>query len=199
MKGGGYRIAPTAHADERVGGGKNVPVRALPSSRSFTPVELIAGTVIIILLLGVFVNRTLFYQEQAEKAAMETVAGAVQTALLIQYWQAAIRGNPADVAALARDNPMNWLRKPPYNYAGEFYAPTPRAAGPGNWMFDLKSRELVYVLRNANHFTPGDDGKKWIRFHVAMKNETPHQPSLQNTPAGVAGVLFEPVEPYVWF
>ena len=94
---------------------------------------------------------------------------------------------------------MNWLQKKPDNYSGEFYDPTPLAVAAGNWVFDLKSRDLVYVVRNANYFKPGKDGKKWIRFRVAVNHEPSRLLSLQDAPAELTGILFEPVEPYSWF
>ena len=154
---------------------------------------------IVVIMMGLFLNRTLFYQEQAEKTAMEQVAGAIQSALTMQYGQIMTRGKPTDTAVLALDNPVNWLQKKPRNYVGEYYDLTPLSVESGKWAFDLKSRELVYVPRNTNYFKPGTDGKKWIRFHVAVNYEASRLPSLQNTPAELTGILFEPVEPYSWF
>ncbi|HEU0219931.1 MAG TPA: prepilin-type N-terminal cleavage/methylation domain-containing protein [Gallionella sp.] len=168
-------------------------------SKGFTLIELIVVIIIIVVMMGLFLDRVLFYQEQAEKTAMEQVAGAIQSALTLQYGQIQTRGKPSDVAALAQDNPMNWLQKKPRNYSGEFYDPTPLSVDSGNWVFDLKTRELVYVVRNTNYFKPGKDGKKWIRFHVAVNYESSRLPSLQGAPAELTGTLLEPVEPYSWF
>jgi prepilin-type N-terminal cleavage/methylation domain-containing protein len=169
------------------------------TSKGFTLIELIIVITIIVTLMGLFMNRMMFYQEQAEKTAMEQVVGAIQSALTMQYGQILTRGQPSDVAALAQDNPMNWLLKKPSNYSGEFYDPTPLTVEAGNWVFDLKSRDLVYMVRNANYFKPGKDGKNWIRFHTATHYEASHLPSLQNAPPQLTGALFEPVEPYAWF
>jgi prepilin-type N-terminal cleavage/methylation domain-containing protein len=169
------------------------------SQRGFTLIELVVVITIIVVLMGFFINRALFYQEQAEKTAMEQVAGAIQSALTMQYGQILTRGQSSDVAALALDNPMNWLQKKPRNYSGEFYDPTPLAVVSGNWMFDLKSRDLIYVVRNASYFKPGKDGKKWIRYHVAVNYQASRLPSLQNAPRELTGIVFEPVEPYSWF
>lgn len=182
-------------------GNSNLGSRILnpESSRGFTLIELIIVIIIIMVLMGLFLNRALFYQEQAEKTAMEQVAGAIQSALTMQYGQIMTRGKPSDTAALAQDNPMNWLQRRPGNYSGEFYDPTPLAVAAGNWVFDLKSRELIYVLHNTHYFKPGKDGKKWIRFHVAVSYEASRLPSLQGTPPELTGILFKPVEPYSWF
>lgn len=174
-------------------------VSAVTPERGFTLIELIVVIIIIVVMIGIFLDRMQFYQEQAEKTVMETVAGAIQSALILQYGEIMTRGKPSDTAALAQDNPMNWLQKKPENYSGEFYDPTPLAVAAGNWVFDLKSRELIYVLRNTNYFKPGKDGKKWIRFHVAVSYEASRLPSLQGAPPELTGILFKPVEPYSWF
>lgn len=167
--------------------------------KGFTLIELIVVIIIIVVMMGLFLNRVTYYQERAEKTAMETVAGTIQSALTMQYGQALTRGKPGDAAALAQDNPMNWLQKKPTNYSGEFYDPTPLAVDSGNWVFDLKTRDLVYVPRNTDYFKPGADGKKWIRFHVAVQQDLSRLPSLRGAPSELTGIVFEPVEPYSWF
>jgi general secretion pathway protein G len=103
------------------------------------------------------------------------------------------------VQALAQDNPMNWLQKKPRNYAGEYYDPSPLAVDSGNWTFDLKSRDLIYVPRNSNYFKPDKDGKKWIRFHIVLNYDVARLPSLRNATPELTGILFEPLVPYSWF
>jgi general secretion pathway protein G len=171
----------------------------MSKQRGFTLLELVVVITIISLLMALFLDRAFFYMEQAEKTAMEEVAGSIQSALTMQYGQVLTRGKPSDVPALARDNPMNWMQKRPRNYAGEFFDPAPLAVESGNWMFDLKTHEMIYVLRNADHFKPGKDGKKWIRFHVVVNYEVSRLPSLKNAPPELTGIVFEPVGPYSWF
>ena len=174
-------------------------VLAPQSSKGFTLIELVIVIIIISVLMGLFMNRVMFYREQAEKVAMQEVAGAIQSALVLQYGQILTRGKPSDVAALADSNPMSFLQKKPSNYAGEFYAPTLLSAGAGNWVFDLKNRELVYLVGNAEHFKPGADGQKWVRFRVTAHHEPSLLPSQRDAAPELTGLLFEPVEPYKWF
>ena len=165
----------------------------------FTLIEFVVVIIIVVVLMGIFLDRFMFYQEQAEKVAMEGVVSALESALTLQYGQLMTRGKASDVAALAQDNPMNWLQKRPNNYTGEFFDPAPAGMVAGNWLFDLKSRELIYMVRNHDHFKPGSDGKPWIRFHVATHYDPSRLPSLQAAPPELTGVLLEPVEPYSWF
>jgi len=164
----------------------------------FTLIELIVVIAILSILVGTLLNRVLYYQEQAEKTAMVEVAGAIQSALTIQHGRLMVRGMGAGVTALAADNPMGWLAKKPRNYAGEFYDLAPASITPGNWAFDLKARELVYVLNRADYFVPGKDGKKWVRYRVSLMYD-PVSGAPGKNPGELVGVLFDPVEPYRWF
>ncbi|MBI4937723.1 MAG: type II secretion system protein [Nitrosomonadales bacterium] len=168
------------------------------SCRGFTLFELIVAIIIVSILAGTLLNRVWFYQEQAEKTAMVEVAGAIQTALVLQYGRLMARGAEADATALAADNPMNWLAKQPGNYSGEFYDPSPRSVAPGNWVFDLKSRELIYVVDRSEHFTPGKSGQKWVRYRANLMREPAQGVSGKNSKEP-GGALFEPIEPYWWF
>ena len=181
------------------GGQNNSAPRAPHSCKGFTRLELVISIIVIVVLMGAFLDRVLYYQEQAEKTAMEQEAGVMQSALIMQYGELLTHGKASGVAALAQDNPMSWLEKKPRNYAGEFYDPTPLSVESGNWMFDLKSRDLIYVVRNAKYFKPGKDGKKWIRFHVAIHDDPSRISSSQTAPPDLTDVKFRPVEPYVWF
>ena len=171
----------------------------LSSARGFSLFELVVVISIVAVLMGIFLNRVLYYQEQAEKTAMVGVVGAIQSALTLQYGQILMRGKASDIEWLAKDNPMNWMQQKPDNYAGELHGPTPMDVEPGNWVFDLDSHDLIYVPRIVNNFKPGKDGKQWIRYHVAVNFEPSRLPSLQDAPHELTGILFEPVEPYSWF
>ncbi|MBU1425331.1 MAG: prepilin-type N-terminal cleavage/methylation domain-containing protein [Gammaproteobacteria bacterium] len=170
----------------------------MKAHRGFTLLELIIVISIISVLAGLFLQRVPLNQELAEKAAMEQVAGAVQSALVMRYGVLMTRGmvNEKELKALKSGNPMEWLQRKPPNYAGEFFDPAPQAIPPGQWFYDLKSRDLVYAVDHAEYFTPAKDGRKWIRFHVKFEYEH----GAGNTKSGkeVAATLFQPVDPYHW-
>jgi general secretion pathway protein G len=166
----------------------------------FTLLELIVVISVIAILAGSLLSRIPYYQEQAEKTVMAQTAGAMQTALTMRVGSLMVHGVASEKAlkALASDNPINWLQQKPENYAGEFFNPTPKTVAPGSWVFDLKSRDLIYVLDRSDYFTPGKDGQKWIRFHVKFEYELPLG-SAAGGKMGLTSTLFLPTEPYRWF
>ena len=170
----------------------------LSSERGFTLIELVIVICIVGILTATLLTRVWFYQDQAEKAAMEQVASALQSALTMKFARLLTRGQQSEISALTAENPMSWLAKKPANYAGEYYDVTPRTVSPGNWTFDLKTRNLIYVVDRGDYFTPGKDGAKWIHFRVNLLFETSPNASGKLSKE-LVGVLFEPTEPYRWF
>ena len=178
------------------------------SSKGFTLIELVIVICIVGILSATLLKRVWFYQDQAEKAAMEQVAGALQSALTMEYARLLTRGREAEIGALVAENPMNWLAKVPSNYIGEYYDVSPRTVSPGNWTFDLKSRNLIYVVDRGDYFRPGKDGNQWVRYRVNLlyesesrKSAKPVKKLLGKELLGkeLVGVLFEATEPYRWF
>ncbi|MDD4911383.1 MAG: type II secretion system protein [Sideroxydans sp.] len=170
------------------------PLRA----KGFTLIELLVVISIIAVLLGIFLQRVPFYQEQAEKTAMQQVEGAVQSALIFRYGALMSRGGdaPKALSILASDNPIKWLQAAPPNYQGEFYDPSASSFPTGGWVFDLKSRDLIYVLDRHDYFQPAADGQTWIRFHVHLG----YEPALGRLDGSteLTQTLFAPVTPYHW-
>ncbi len=174
-------------------------VLGTPYSRGFSLIELVIVVAIVSILMSVFLDRVWYYQEMAEKTAMEETVGALQSALSMQHGKNYVRGNQDDLSLIATENPMKWLQKLPRNYSGEFYDPSPRSVAPGNWVFDLKARELIYVLNRTEHFAPGKDGQKWIRFHISVQTEQIVRGGVVEGGKELVGTVFEPTEPVSWF
>ena len=167
-------------------------------SKGFTLIELIVVISIVSVLMAVFLNRVEYYQELAEKTAMVENIGAIQSALTLQHSKHYVRGNSDDLSLLATENPMKWLQKLPQNYAGEFYDPKPTAVTPGSWLFDLKAYELIYVPDRTDHFIPGKDGAKWIRFHIEMQYEPTKLNGILGKDKELVGSVFAPKEEVNW-
>lgn len=164
------------------------------AQRGFSLLEL-ALVILVLSVLSVVLAKSLFiYREQAEKAAMLGVEAAVQTALVLQYGHLLANNAEADIPALAIQNPMQWMSVQPANYAGEFYDPSPAAIEPGSWVFDLKTRELIYFPARSSYLEPDPAGLTWIRFHVELQTSNDQYASSEAPP----GVRFKPIKPYQW-
>ena len=168
------------------------------ADRGFTLIELIIVITILSVLMAIFLNRVEYYQELAEKTAMDENIGAIQNAVTMQYGKNYIRGNRKEISQLPSENPIKWLQKLPQNYAGEFFDPKPTSVAPGSWIFDLKAHELIYIPSRTEHFVPGKDGAKWIRFHIEMQYESIKRNGVFRKDQELVGSVFAPTEKVNW-
>lgn len=178
---------------------KTMAVPAIKSrSHGFTLFELILVIIVVALAAGMLAGRVLTYQEAAEKAAMEQTAGAVRSALTIQATGLIVRGGMENVQKLVTVNPITLLTEHPKNYAGEFYV-LPDDIPPGNWYFDLKARQLVYLVRHDAHFQSGEEGVKAVRYQVTlMYNDLLSNANGKSDRKEIGGVALREVLPYKW-
>ena len=174
----------------------NIP-RAPHTVKGFTLIELVIVVSIVGILSSIFFTRVLFYQEMAEKAAMQQVVNALQSGLVMQYGHRMARTMGGDLASIKNENPMSWLAQAPANYLGEVKVVQLEDIKPGNWVFEQQSRELFYVPSHTDYFIPAEEGKNWIRFQARFLND--YMPGKKNLKTQtVGGMVFAPVSPYQW-
>lgn len=169
--------------------------------RGFTLFELVVVVSIVGVLGVVVLDRMRFYQEAAEKAAMEQTLGIVRSAMRLQIADRLLSGGAKDVATLAQANPMDWLAQQPRNYVGVRFAPKAGEIAGGNWYFDLKDRHLVYVVRLGNHFAMdhlGRLGRKQVRFELRLVAKSTQEQTSADVKE-IQGLVLAEVVPYRWF
>jgi len=166
------------------------------TARGFTLFELAIVAMLTSILLATLLTRVLFYQEQAEKAAVKQVAGGLQSALILQHGRLLTHGAANKLRALSTENPMQWLTKPPHNYVGEFYGITSQTIAPGNWAFDLQSRQLVYAVAHRDYFTPKTQDDYLIRYQINIEQHSAIKTTANSRASSIA---FSPVKSYQWF
>lgn len=162
----------------------------------FTLFELIVVIVIFSIMVGYLLTKALDYLEIAEKATMETQRMMMRAGMDLQIAGLVTAGRERDIPALARINPMDWLREKPANYLGAFAA---APAGPNadtGWYFDTRAGELVYLPKRHANLKPDLNGQFRIRFHVMLA--APGEPTAGSVRTAEWPRLV-PVEPYVWF
>jgi general secretion pathway protein G len=156
--------------------------------------ELLVCTAVFGIFLGVFIERSFYYQEWAEKSAMELTAEHIKTGMRYRVADLIIANRMSEIPTLADENPMDWLEQKPPNYAGERDSSVEAPQG-GTWYFDRKNRELVYAVNNRRHFSPSSYRDFAVHYRVL-----PVAPPAGAKKPGEdqVWVTFVPVSEYRW-
>jgi len=136
--------------------------------RGFSLLELVVVIVVISILLAMAISRLLALQVEAERVAMETVAGTLRSAIGIKVAEYLVNRDMRGLAALEGSNPMDRLSELPTNYLGELDNPDSTTLTDGNWYFDTRSRALVYLVRNQGFFEGGLADPPRARFAIRL-------------------------------
>lgn len=161
-----------------------MPLSTRHKSSGFTLMELLISVVLISVFAAVLIDRLLYYQERAEKAAVEYVLETVRMGMRLRMAELMIGGRGHEIPAMTRDNPMNWMDKTPSGYVGEYRDPK-----PGHWYFAAKSGELIYLPVNRRYLAGVGSDIRELRFKI----------SVTGRPSGNVGLALQPVVPYRWF
>jgi prepilin-type N-terminal cleavage/methylation domain-containing protein len=89
--------------------------------RGFSLFELVIVIVILSVLLVVAVDRLLRLRFEAERATVQSVVGALRSALYVEFAAAAARRELGKMDVAGGSNPMLRLAEQPDGYAGEFF------------------------------------------------------------------------------
>lgn len=159
----------------------------------FTLIELIVVIVLVSVVALLGAERLFYYQERAEKAAMDANLASFKMGLQIRSAELTISNQPGSIAALERENPVRWLDTPPSNYAGEYRSPPE----PGHWYFVPDKAELVYVPNNAAHLKLSGGTAGELRFKIRFRYDDID--TADGKRRILAGVGVVPVTAYEWF
>ena len=163
---------------------------AVPRTRGFSLLELVVSLTLVAILIGVFLDRALYYREQAEKSAMEQVAQDLRSSVNLRVAELALENRFQELTALAAENPMELLARKPQNYRGILPGEGVQEVVTGHWYFDNTSKEVVYFLDLGENFTPDEKGRKRVAWHIVLV------PGAHGLPQWAR---FELVQPYRWF
>ena len=148
--------------------------------------EFALATTIVAVLATILLQRIYYYQGEAEAAALRMTVANLQAALEIKVAQGKLPGRTFDLTILTEQNPFDWLKSKPVNYAGEYFSPSDSDIGAGNWCFDRADKSMVYLLNIRESFL--DSRKKRLRFRVKLLRlpQSPAKPSGAPEKLGVA-------------
>ncbi len=155
----------------------------------FSMLELVLVVILVVVLYVVAMDRILPLRGDAEAAAVATVAGTMRSALGMEVADRIVRDGPAAVAALEGANPMRYLAERPENYLGEVSGVDPANLPPGNWYFDLDSREVIYLVRYREYFRSDLPGPPRLAFRTEL---------VYNERSELAGIRLARIYDFVW-
>ncbi len=144
--------------------------------RGFSLLEFVLVICVIAVLAVMLYSRLVFYQEAAERAVVQQTAASIRSGLQMRVANLLVRGRDPEIESLATRNPVDFLSEPPASYAGELLDQAAGALPVGSWYFEPKRRELVYLVTHDDHFQPGEDGRKWVRYRIVIEFEDPGLP-----------------------
>ena len=160
--------------------------------RGFSLIELAVALALIAVLAGLLLERTVYYQEVAEKASMEQVAADLRSSVNLRAAELVLENRFAELDDLVLKNPFELLVRKPQNYLGVLDAPSPDQVPGGQWYFDKKSKEVVYSIDLGHYFSPDEQGLKRVAWHVVRVSST-------DKPATAQWARLELARPYRWF
>ena len=159
----------------------------------FSLFELLVCIIIISVLAAVLLNRLGYYQEMAEKAAMESALRTIKTGLQIRLAELIVTNRQGQASELETEDPVKWLDDKPPNYAGGYRFPLDTAT----WYFDAGQRQLVYVVNTGSRLNlDTGPGPKQVRFRARLLKDRVRL--YGTTVESVTGVALVPVQSYRW-
>jgi len=161
----------------------------------FEKLELVVSVAVIGMLAALLLERLAYYQEAAEKAAMELEVNQLKVALQVHIGDLIARNQALDYPRIARENPIAWLDRPPLGYRGEFDADVSKDLPDGSWYFDRSSAEVVYLVRLDRYLQPAAGGRARLRWRIELVR--PQGPKPKDVTA--MGLQLRSVQPYRWF
>lgn len=148
---------------------------------------------LISVVAGVFLDRAVYYQELAEKSAMEQVAMDLRSSVNLRVAELVLENRFEELRTLALENPMDLLVRKPQNYLGILTNPDAVNVAPGSWYYDSGSKEVVYYVDLGRYFTLDELGRKRVAWHVVLTA------GANGKPDAPQWARLELVNPYRWF
>jgi general secretion pathway protein G len=167
--------------------------RRFGPGRGFSLVELVVSLTLVAILVGVFLDRALYYRELAEKSTMEQVALDLRSSVNLRVAELVLENRFADLKRLPEVNPIELLGRKPQNYLGVLPDGNPLAGTAGNWYFDKTLKEVVYFVDLGHYLISEKEGPKRIAWRVVLVR------GADGKESDPAWARFDLVEPYRWF
>jgi hypothetical protein len=154
-----------------------------------TLLEFSVVATVFAVLAGSFLSALLYYQEMAEKVAVEATIINMRTGLRWQIADKLLGGRQSELGDLTQTNPIRWLDRQPFGYIGERVNVSARDLAPGNWAYDPIKREIAYRPRLNSHLSVAEEDILRWRLRARRIPAT----------GAAEGIEIERVNNYKWF
>lgn len=163
--------------------------------KGFTLLEFGVAGVILSVLAFILLDRLAYYQDYAEKTAVEMTVMNMRSGLRYRVADMLLHGHEAELPHLVDENPVKWLASNPPQYVGEANALNWSDLPPGSWGFDKHRREIIYRVKGRQYFVSAKSDEQGLRLHIRLLKGTPSQAGQER----VVGAELVLVENYRWF
>ena len=143
------------------------------AARGFSALELLFVVLIVGTLMVVLLERVAYYQEFAEKDAMERVAGEIRWALRIRAAELMLANRSEEMGRLETANPLEALELRVPDFAGVGNNAGEASVAPGHWYYNRESRELAYFPRFTANFVKEPSARARVAWRVVVIREAP--------------------------
>lgn len=169
--------------------------RSRKNQDGFTLLELVLVVLLISVLAFFALNRFYKLMVDAERAAMESVIGAIQSAVSLQIADHYTAGDMQGLAKLVRSNPMELLQQKPKSYLGVISHYQLDDIEKGSWFYDRKAGQLIYMVRHQLYFETSLAEPKRARFKIAPP---PSGKKQKDQPPSISWLELQVIESYRW-
>jgi prepilin-type N-terminal cleavage/methylation domain-containing protein len=160
--------------------------------RGFSLLELVVAIALISILVGVFLERALYYKERLEKSKMEEVAMDLRSSVNLRVAELVLENRAAELVRLAEENPMELMVQKPANYLGVLKQNDKSPLPAPGWYYDNRVKEVVYYVDLGRYFSPDAEGEKRASWRIVLSQGGNGQQLPQ-------WARLEPARPYRWF
>lgn len=108
-------------------------------------------------------------QEDAERVTIESTVRNLNSALLVEQSKLMIAGREAELPALARSNPIDWMEAPP-GYIGAGACQAPGLLQPGQWCWESVTQTLFYRPQRSDTLKIAGD-LPWLTWRVKLPGD----------------------------
>ncbi|QEP44841.1 hypothetical protein D5085_17915 [Ectothiorhodospiraceae bacterium BW-2] len=129
----------------------------------------------------------------AERTHVQWMVGVLKSTLGTEMSRRVVRGGVAELAAMNRANPIEWLGTRPPNYGGEIESVNESELALRSWYFERSTGQLIYRIGETEAFWFPLGERTTIRFMVVAR----YHPHHMGEAAYLRGIELQTLDAYL--